>query len=561
MPKVAAHAIIWLAEQDSYVRCEPGNSAFTPVLDEEGEWLSWLATCSSFAFQGKQGHLTLRKESRARREEYWYAYRCQNRRTIKRYAGRTIDLAITHLEEIASKISAAFAVSHTSQAVPTSAPEPNQHAALSPFLIHKLSLPRLQHGLVERERLLARLDACLELPLTLLCAPAGFGKTTLVRQWIAARNEQALLPGIAWISLDVGDNDPTRFWHSILTAAQTWYAAPDQHILHLLRSSSQPCIESFTLEVVLTTFLNEVTRQNISGLLILEDYHSITETRIHETVSFFLTHLPETLHVVLITRHEPPLLLARLRANGDLNEIRAAELRFSLAESATFLQEFLLSPDILEHLDATLEGWAAGLRLLALSLQGKTTQPQVERALATFSGSHRPILDYFVTEVLHTQPEAIQSFLLRTSVLPRLTPALCVTVTGWQESAILLEQIERDNLFLEELDEEGEWYRYHALFAEAMQHEARRSLGEDELYVLSHLASCWFEQQGLLSEAIEAALKARESARAATLIEQFFQAPQIQETREYHTLHRWLEQLPAALLQQSPILCFGYAIA
>ncbi|HEX7737783.1 MAG TPA: LuxR C-terminal-related transcriptional regulator [Ktedonobacteraceae bacterium] len=561
MPKVVVHAIIWLEERGRYVRCEPGSSDFGLVPGAEEEWLDWLAGHASFAFEGKQGHLTLRKEARARQGEYWYAYRCQNRRTVKRYAGRTGDLTITRLEEIASEINLAFTAPQTRQARQTPDPEPGVQTSISPLLTSKLSLRRLHRALLTRARLLAQLDAGLEQPLTLLCAPAGFGKTTLVRQWLAASNElRAAFPAIAWISLDVGDNDPARFWHSIFTATRSWYTLPEQHLLSLLYPPSQPYVKQFSLEVVLTSFLNEVARQNISGLLILEDYHVIGENRIHETLDFLLAHLPDNLHVVLLTRHEPPLALARLRANGHLNELRTSDLRFSLAESAAFLQEFALSAQALEHLDTHLEGWAAGLRLLAISLQGKTTQAQLEHTLATFRGNHRPILDYFVSEVLHTQSAMVQDFLLRTSVLPRLTSALCAAVTEQQESASLLERIERANLFLEALDEAGEWYRYHALFAEAMQHEALRRLGEDELCAICRHASCWFEEQGMFSEAIEAALKARDSERAARLIELLFQSPQIQGTREYHTHRRWLESLPTQRLQQSPLLCFGYAI-
>lgn len=561
MPKIVAQAIVWLAEKDQYVSYESGSADSRPAPNEKGQWLAWLAGRSSFSFQGQQGHLTLRKESRARREEYWYAYRCQNRRTLKRYAGRTGDLAIARLEEIASEISTAFTSAQVPREESAASADLDVHSASLPVLLPRLSLPRLHRSLIARERLWSQLDTSLEYQLTLLCAPAGFGKTTLVRQWIAERSEEEAFSRLAWISLDSGDNDPTRFWEAIFTATQTWYAGAGQRFLDLLHSSARSYMKTLTLEVTLTAFLNEAARQTTPGLLILEDYHLINESRVHEGVNFFLAHLPETLHVVLITRQEPPLLLARLRANGGLKEIRTADLRFTLAESAAFLKEFSLTAEDLEHLDTYLEGWAAGLRLLALSLQGKTTRVQIEHALSTFRGSHRPILDYFVTEVLHTQPEVIQDFLLRTSILSRLTPDLCIAITGCQESARLLEGIERNNLFLEALDARGAWYRYHALFAEAMQHEARRRLGKDAFYALSHAASCWFEQQGLLAEAVETALKACEYRRAAELIERLFQAPQIQENREYHTQRRWLEQLPTPLLEQSPLLCFGYAIA
>lgn len=558
MPKVAAYALVWLEELGCYVTYEPGSADFKRLPRDDEEWFTWLAGCASFAFEGKQGHLTLRKEARARQGEYWYAYRCQNRRTLKRYAGRASELAIKRLEEIAGEISRAFALPGTPQAGHVAQAGPDPLAANLPLLTAKFNLPRLHRSLIARERLLALLDAGLEQPLTLLCAPAGSGKTTLVRQWLASRSD---FPAVAWVSLDAGDNDPVRFWYSLFTAMQGWSTLSEQELFSLLYPPLQPYVKPLPLEAVLTTFLNEVARPQVHSLLILDDYHMIVENRIHETLGFFLAHLPETLHLVLLARHEPPLPLARLRANGHLNELRASDLRFTLVESAAFLQEFALTPQMLERLDIHLEGWAVGLRLLALALQGQTTQTRLEHTLATFNGRHRPILDYFITEVLHTQPAPIQDFLLRTSVLPRLTPALCATVTGCQESARLLEQIERGNLFLEALDEEGEWYRYHPLFADAMQHEARRRLGEGEPGAISDMASFWFEEHGMFSEAIDAALKAGKSTRAASLIEQLFQSPQIQETREFHNLRRWLEKLPTPLLQQSPMLCFGYAVA
>ncbi|MBE3561176.1 MAG: AAA family ATPase, partial [Ktedonobacteraceae bacterium] len=558
MPKVISQAVMWLPERSSYVIHEEGNSGTSPLPDKKSEWYAWLAARSSFAFEGRHGHLTLRKESRARRDGYWYAYRCHDRRTVKRYAGRTHDLNVARLEEIAREITAAF---EQPQQNTEKAPEGE---LTEPLLISRLRLPRLSGSLIVRERLLLRLDATLERRLTLLCAPAGTGKTTLVRQWIAARSTGTTFPPVAWISLDVSDNDPLRFWRSVLTACQAWFPATEQHALHALLTVPHPAFHTApfqprSLEAVLTGMLNDVTRGNRPGLLVLDDYHLISEARVHETLGFFLAHLPETLHIVLIARQEPPLSLARLRANGDLNEIRAADLRFSREETAAFLQDFPLSPEDLARLDSRLEGWAAGLRLLSLSLQHTTNPAEIERLLTTFSGSHRPVLDYFVSEVLHTQTEKVQEFLLRTSLLPRLSPSLCTAVTGYQESAILLETIERANLFLEALDGAGEWYRYHALFAEAMQHEARRRLNEEELHELFRVASRWFEQHDLFSEAIEAALKARDYERAADLIEHQANVQNFLEPQEHLTMHRWLEQLPEELLHQRPSLCFSYA--
>lgn len=320
---------------------------------------------------------------------------------------------------------------------------------------------------------------------------------------------------------------------------------------------------------MLTAFLNELSQRAHSGMLVLEDYHTISSPQVHKTLAFFVEHLPATLHVLIMTRADPPLPLALLRVRNELCEVHAADLRFSHEETQSFLQQAVpstLSEEAIRQLNAHLEGWAAGLRLLALALQERTNPRELERFLATFAGSHRPLQEYFVGEVLSTQPEPLQDFLLRTSVLSRLTGSLCNTITGRDDSEQLLEALDRGNLFLEPLDESGQWYRYHALFAESMQQEARWRLGVEALRALSHTASLWYEQYDLLAEAVEASLQAQDMARSAELIEQIigtqhmgFVAQRVNEIQEFHTLRRWLEQLPEALLRQHPALCLSYA--
>ncbi len=424
------------------------------------------------------------------------------------------------------------------------------------LLSTKLALPRPRPSLVPRERLLAWLDEGLEHKLTLLSAPAGFGKTTLVSEWIATRSErQGSLP-VAWVSLDEGDNDPVRFWRYVITACQAFHPAVGESALALLHTSRRLPWES-----VLTTFINELAQLEHRGVLVLEDYHVITLPQIHETVTFLLDHLPATLRLVILTRSDPPLSLAHLRAYNDLYELHAADLRFSLEETQAFLRRalpFPLEASAISRLEARTEGWVAGLRLLALALQGRQDPQEIERVLATFTGSHRHILEYLVADVLSSQPEPLQEFLLQTSVLIRLTGSLCDTVTGRNDSERILEQLEHANLFLIPLDGAGRWYRYHALFGEAMQHEARHRLGDDHLRSLYDKASLWYEQHGLLTEAIEVALYARDFARAAMLIERLVEPQHLNE--ELHTLHRWIEELPEEVLQAHPVLCLTYAM-
>ena len=425
------------------------------------------------------------------------------------------------------------------------------------LLSTKLAPPRPHPSLVSRGSLLARLDEGLQHKLTLLSAPAGFGKSTLVSEWIAARSERQEALPVAWVSLDAGDNDPVRFWRYVITACQVFDAAVGESALALLRTSRR-----LPFETVLTTFINALAQVPQRGVLVLEDYHFIISPQIHETMAYFVDHLPVTLHLLILTRSDPPLPLARLRAHNDLCELHAADLRFSLAETESFLRQalpFQLSTEAITRLEARTEGWVAGLRLLALALQGRKEPRDLERILVTFTGSHRHILEYLVADVLSSQPEDLQEFLLQTAFLNRLTGSLCDAITGRNDSERLLERLEHANLFLIPLDESGQWYRYHTLFAEAMQHEARRRLGEDYLHSLYDKASRWFEEQGLLAEAVEVALSARDFARAADLIERIV-GPQ-SNINELHTLLRWVEQLPEELLQFHPALCMSYASA
>ncbi|HZR41395.1 MAG TPA: LuxR C-terminal-related transcriptional regulator [Ktedonobacteraceae bacterium] len=557
MPKSSQYMLAWLEKHEIYELREQHHATVHVMQNETTWWFSWLASHSSFSFQGKDGHLTLLKEPRVRGTDYWYAYRSLNGRTLKKYAGRTADLTVARLEEIA----------RTLQPFPPTAFQ-RSPIDLLPLLESKLHLPHLPASLVARERLLERLDGGLAHRLTLLSAPAGFGKTTLVSQWVASRRTRGQLSSVSWLSLDSSDNDPVRFWRYIITACQSFQANLGHTSLAQL--SMLPVFERPELETVLTYFLNDLAHSACSGLLVLEDYHLITETRIHATMAFWLEHLPATLHLLLLTRGEPPLPLVRWRARGDLYEIHSSDLRFSSEETATFLQQSLpisLTEDEQRQLDTHLEGWAAGLRLLSLALQGHTTSQGSKHIITSFVGNqtpHRTLQEYLVTEVLNAQPQELQNFLLQTSVLSHLTGSLCDAITASHNSERLLELLERSNLFLGRLDgpDQGEqWYRYHALFAEAMQQEARRRLGIDTLHTLSLQASRRYEEHGQLTEAVEAAFQAQDIQRAAELIEHLIGTQPLQEVQECHTLRRWLEQMPEALLQQHPSLCLSYAAA
>jgi LuxR family maltose regulon positive regulatory protein len=581
MPKAAAYAVIWSPEREQYEWHREENHS-CPVSLEDEYGLPGLADgSSSFAFQGIHGHLTLRKESRRHGEGYWYAYRSQGHRTRKKYLGRTHDLTIARLEDIAKALTTdshvstdertqvkgetlpvQAMISEEEKGAPLQGRPPEVITSLPagphlPVLAPKLQLPRLPNSLVTRERLLRRLDRGLEGQLTLLSAPAGFGKTTVVSQWIAQQH----IP-VAWLSLDPGDNDPVRFWRYVMLACQVLLAEHDSSALRLLQTRSS--FGSSPLEPMLRTFLNELASLPHRSLLILEDYHVISETEIHESMTFVLNHLPAMLHPIIMTRVDPPLPLARLRAHGNLCELRGEDLRFSEEETVCLLRQSLpevLSKEQIHALDLRLEGWVTGLHLVTLALGRRLSQPEIEQYLSTFSGSQRHLFSFFISEVLATQPEPLQRFLLQTSILSRFCASLCDAVTAGQESERLLQAVEEANLFLYSLDGSGQWYRYHPLFAEAMQCEARQRLGEEALCVWYSRASRWYEQEHLLSEAVEMALSAQDFSRAATLIEKSLRPHHTyKEMKEYHTLRRWLCSLPEDILGQHPRLCARIAL-
>ncbi|QBD77154.1 tetratricopeptide repeat protein [Ktedonosporobacter rubrisoli] len=434
----------------------------------------------------------------------------------------------------------------------------------SDLLSTKLALPRPRHFLLPRESLFSHLDSGMDHAVTLLSAPAGFGKTTIVRAWIAARNPNQEQFKIAWLSLDVDDNDPIRFWRYVTAACQRFDTTVGQSTLAWL-SATQPLhfdySTRFPFESILTRLINDLNKLEEPCVLVIEDYHVIALSCIHEMLAYFLDHLPTTIHVILLSRSDLPLQLAHLRAQGNFFELRSADLRFSLAETRSFLQQalpFPLSEEMVESAYERTEGWGAGLNLLALALRKYTNYQELARFVETLTGRYRPLLEYLVSDVLNTQPEPLQMFLLQTSGLARLTASLCETVTGRKDSDLLLEQIERANLFLEPLDGAGQWYRYHSLFAEAMQHEALHRLGIEAFNASFQLASIWYEQHNQFTDAIETALKAKDFTRAATLIEQLYGPSLEQMAKEFYTLRRWFAQIPLTVLQNFYTLYLAY---
>ncbi len=410
----------------------------------------------------------------------------------------------------------------------------------SPLLVTKLYVPRPRAGAIARPRLVARLDEGLRGGLTVISAPAGFGKTTLVSEWVAHAERD-----IAWLSLDEGDGDPGRFLAYLGAALQTARPGLDTSIARGQQTSRPPPVEQ-----ALTMLLNEIAASPDPLLLVLDDYHLVDSAAVDEALTFFLDHLPANLHLAITTREDPRLPLPRLRARGRLTELRAADLRFTVDEAAAFLNDAMgldLSPSDVAALETRIEGWIAGLQLAALSMQGRD---DVTGFIQRFASGNRYIVDYLVEEVLERQPEPIREFLLQTSILDRLNGSLCDAVTGRDDSRKLLDRLDRGNLFIMPLDDGREWSRYHHLFAEVL-----RSYAMDDAGLSSRLhrrASEWFERHGPLEDAIRHAFAAGDHARAADLVETA--APGMQRARLEPSLLAWLRMLPDDFVRARPVL-------
>jgi LuxR family maltose regulon positive regulatory protein len=472
-----------------------------------------------------------------------------------------------------------------------------------PILATKLYIPPPRPQLILRSRLIQQLNAGLRTnhKLILISAPPGFGKTTLLSEWLyrAMNDEVGMLKEesspdsihhssiilhrsrVAWVSLDEGDNDPVRFWSYVIAALDKAQPGLGTEAMALLQAAQAPPIET-----ILILLINAITDLDRPVILVLDDYHLIETEPIHQTLIFLLDHLPPQLHLVITSRADPPLPLTRLRVRGQLTEVRDSDLRFNLSETATFFNQVMklnLAVDDIMALEKRTEGWIAGLQLAALSLQGQIDTADFVRA---FTGSHRYIFNYLAEEVLARQPRQMQTFLMQTSILDRLHGPLCdavlsPTVLAESSSAEaanlalllrptgsahadepvtgqdILEYLEQANLFLIPLDNERRWYRYHHLFGDFLRAHLRQKVDEQEIKNLHHRASRWYAAHNFTTEAISHALAAGDTDQAASLVEQII-IPLL--TRgEVATILDWLEALPGEMIRLRPRLCLGRA--
>jgi len=425
----------------------------------------------------------------------------------------------------------------------------------APVLATKLYIPPPPPKVVVRTRLIERLNEGLSAggKLTLISAPAGFGKTTLVSEWITGSDRQ-----VAWLSLDKGDSDLTRFLTYLIAALQTVAPNIGEGIMGALQSSQPPPIE-----LLLTALLNDINSIPGDFVLVLDDYHVIDATQVDEALTFLVEHLPPQMHMVITTREDPALPVPRLRARRQLIEFRAADLRFTPSEAAEFLNQVMdlnLSMEEVAVLETHTEGWIAGLQLAALSMRGRQDIPGFIQA---FAGDNRYIVDYLVEEVLQRQPQPVRNFLLQTAILDRLSGPLCDAVignhpegTGQEASSARLESLQRGNFFLIPLDDKRHWYRYHHLFADVLRMYLMTEQ-PDQVPALHRRASEWYEQNGSAADAIHHALAADDFERAADLIERA--VPEMRQSRQEATMLGWLQTLPDELFHRRPVLSVYYA--
>lgn len=531
---------------------DPGVAS--PVPLGTPQWYAWLADHSSFVFEGSAGRLNARREVR-RGGEYWYAYRRRGGKLYKTYLGRAQDLTQARLEQASARLAGQTPLEQLSSQVDSAsltALRDRQNVAgaetdLSLLPMTRVQPPPLPRQLIARPRLTQRISA----PVTLVCAPSGFGKSTLLNEW----RKSCGMP-VAWVALDADDNHPLRFWSKVVTALQTVNPSLGQSWLALARASLTPALS--TVVVNLTNDIVRVTDEPIAsqGLgLVLDNYHHIQNTEIHTSLQTLLEHIPRTLKLAVASNTKPPLALGYLTAKGMVVELGTDDLRFTLEEGVEFLLQYTPGPKLaysdMQALVKRTEGWITGLVLATCAL---TQQDDRARFVETL-GAHPPIREFFTESALHGQPWEVHTFLLKTSLLKHLTGLLCDAVVAQSGSGEMLARLFGENLFLERLGE-SDWYRYHDLFAETLRARLHEQFPA-QVPGLHLKAAQWYQEQDDPTSAIHHLLAGKAWEEAAALIENAA-LRELEQFGEDSRLLRWLQQLPEAVVQQNKALLAVY---
>ena len=522
-------------------------------------WYRWLEVARSFAWRGAAGRFTARQEERSG-SHFWYAYRRQNGALRKTYLGRSSELTSERLAEAARSLAQIAPMAPMAQIAPMaqgSADEPHNandpcdtDGWLSPLIATKITAPQAPPALVARPAVLARCRESVAHPCAIVAAPAGFGKTTLLTMVADAMRDGGWR--IAWVTLEESEQDPIRFWQYALAAldhAQPGLGATARHMLEVPRPAPS--------ERILTVLINELAAAKTPILLVLDDYHRAATPAIDQALAFLIEHAPAPLHLLISARATPAFPLARLRAQGRIAELGASDLRFSTEEARRFMRQTMrltLPPAQLAQIEEGAEGWVAGLQLAALSLRSQADAPTLIGAPAT----PRYVAEYLIDEVLERQPDDVQSFLLQTAPLERLSGPLCDAVTGRGDSAALLDHLMRAQLFVTPLDSAQTWYRYHHLFAEVLRERLARRM--PDLVSQSHQrAADWLWRHDMPDDAIRHLLAAGLFAEAADRIEQ--QSDRLVLHGEVAGLAHWARALPREVVLERPHLCLLAALA
>jgi LuxR family transcriptional regulator, maltose regulon positive regulatory protein len=419
------------------------------------------------------------------------------------------------------------------------------------LLATKLFIPQPKPGLVSRPRLIARLDAILTNLLTLVSAPAGYGKTTVLSQWISQNKSQLK---VFWVQLDDNDNDPVRFWDYVVEALKK-----EQPTVGQITSSMLHAPQQIPIEAILTPLINDLSQITENAVLVLDDYHLIKTDAVHTGVAFLIDHIPPNFHLVISTRIDPPLPLSRFRGRGTLLELSVRDLKFTVNESAEFLKQEtdaeLSSEDNLA-LNIRSEGWAVGIKMAAMAMRGRK---DIHQFVNSYTGSQRYVMDYLIEEVIKRQSEDVRNFLFNTAILQKMTPSLCNAVTGHADGWDMLMKLEKANLFLVQLDDSREWFRYHHLFADLLHHQLSLNISIAEIKKLHTVASEWYAENHFPDEAIFHAIESKDWQRCLTLL--YPECEKRNNRGEIQTVVNWLQRIPETVLRSHPTIYIKYCSA
>lgn len=534
---IVQDGVLWAGEQ--------GTAVFPPIPLDSPQWNNWLTTHNQFKFKGAAGHFSARREIR-HGNDYWYAYRRRSGKLHKAYLGKSEEITPARLEQAAAKLAGKTILTQlTLSAEPQNSLSHKSRINTSFPAPTKFRPPILPPNLITRPRLIQKIST----PVTFICAPGGFGKSTLLNVW---QQERSDMP-VAWASLDADDNHLLRFWSTVVMALQAIVPGLGKNLLPYLQASS-----SVTPAEIAARLTNEIvnTKEESAIGLVLDDYHHIQHPDIHNSIQAWLEHLPTALQLIIAGRARPPIALGRLRALGLVTELEMDDLRFTLEEGIDFLQQHISEQPLaygdMEMLVKRTGGWAAGL-MLAVSALNK--QQDRRHFLDSFSGAHIFLREYFLESVLQQQPAAVQNFLLKTSILKQLTGSLCDAVTGQSDGAQMLDRLWQENLFMVRSEEQA-WYRYHDLFAEMLSDQLQMQF-PDQIPDLHRRAAAWYRRQNASADAVRHLLAIEAWEEAASLIEDVV-LRELVEYGEDSRLLRWIQQLPETVFQHHKTLLFVY---